>query len=53
MRSRLAGPRLRAAPAPAVQVIDPEGTRLIDLAARAATTKQEMSELVGHLDVPG
>src|SRR6478672_3290672 len=44
---------LRAAHAPVFQVIDPEGTRLIDLAGRAGMTKQAMGELVRHLDARG
>jgi len=44
---------LRAAHAPVFQVIDPEGTRLIDLAARAGMTKQAMGELVRYLEVRG
>ncbi|WP_328407534.1 MarR family winged helix-turn-helix transcriptional regulator [Nocardia sp. NBC_00403] len=44
---------LRAAHAPVFQVIDPEGTRLIDLAARAGMTKQAMGELVRHLETRG
>ncbi|WP_433729094.1 MarR family winged helix-turn-helix transcriptional regulator [Nocardia sp. CA-129566] len=44
---------LRAAHAPVFQVIDPEGTRLIDLAARAGMTKQAMGELVRHLESRG
>lgn len=42
-------PDLRAAHAPLFQVIDPGGTRLTDLAARAGTTKQAMGETVKYL----
>ncbi|MGO4612622.1 MarR family winged helix-turn-helix transcriptional regulator [Nocardia sp. 2YAB30] len=44
---------LRAAHAPVFQVIDPEGTRLTELASRAGMTKQAMGELVRHLEAHG
>ncbi|UYM04454.1 MarR family winged helix-turn-helix transcriptional regulator [Solicola gregarius] len=44
---------LRAAHAPVLQAIDGEGSRMTDLADRAAMTKQAMRELVVHLQERG
>ncbi|MEV6769422.1 MarR family winged helix-turn-helix transcriptional regulator [Nocardia sp. NPDC051030] len=44
---------VRAAHAPIFQVIDPDGTRLVDLAQRTGMTKQAMGELVRHLEARG
>lgn len=41
---------LRAAHAPVLQAIDGDGSRMTDLAARAAMTKQAMRELVQYLE---
>lgn len=46
-------PQLRAAHCPVFEVIDRDGTRLVDLAARAGVTKQAMSQLVKHLERHG
>ena len=44
---------VRAAHGVVFAVIDEEGTRVTDLAARAGMTKQAMAELVAHLEARG
>ncbi|MGI5130994.1 MarR family winged helix-turn-helix transcriptional regulator [Pseudonocardia sp. CA-107938] len=44
---------VRAAHAPVFMAIDPDGTRVTDLAQRAAVSKQAMGELIRHLAAHG
>jgi DNA-binding MarR family transcriptional regulator len=44
---------VRAAHAPVFMAIDPEGSRVTDLAQRAAMSKQAIGELIRHLDDRG
>ncbi|MEU6583354.1 MarR family winged helix-turn-helix transcriptional regulator [Nocardia sp. NPDC046763] len=44
---------LRAAHAPVFQVIDPQGSRQTELAARTGMTKQAVGELIRHLEAHG
>jgi DNA-binding MarR family transcriptional regulator len=46
-------PDVRPSHGTVFQVIDAEGTRVTDLAARAGMTKQAMTELVAHLERGG
>lgn len=46
-------PDVRAAHAPVLQAIDGQGSRMTDLAERAAMTKQAMRELVQYLEAHG
>jgi DNA-binding MarR family transcriptional regulator len=46
-------PDLRAAHAPVFMALDPEGTRVTELAARTRMTKQAVGELVRYLETRG
>jgi DNA-binding MarR family transcriptional regulator len=44
---------VRAAHAPVFMAVDPDGTRVTDLAQRSAVTKQAVGELIRHLATSG
>jgi DNA-binding MarR family transcriptional regulator len=44
---------LRAAHAPVFMAVDPDGSRVTDLAERAAMSKQAVGELIRHLETRG